>query len=98
MQDKTYDTGEDPDLRLTCAKVHYSHRQDKGHIDSWYKLDRTAPAYMECQVWGGLKENPLDVSGHTHGRADKSVYISLSLVISSLNHHIKGVVRAKFII
>lgn len=50
MQDKTYDTGDDPDLRLTCAKVHYSHCRDKGHIDFCYKLDRTAPAYMECQV------------------------------------------------
>lgn len=68
MQDKTYDTGDNPDPRLTCAKVHYSHCQDKGHIDFCYKLERTAPAYMECQVWGGLKGNLSDVSGHTRRR------------------------------
>lgn len=49
MQDKTYDTRDDPDPRLTCAKVHYSHCQNKGHIDSCYKLDGTAPAFAECE-------------------------------------------------
>lgn len=94
MQDKTYDTGDDPSPRMTCAKEHYSHCQDKGHIDSCYKLDRTAPAARGVSSVRRSERKSLGCFGtHRRGQTDKSVSVSPSLVINTLNHGVKRTSR-----
>lgn len=79
---------------MTCAKEHYSHCQDKGHIDSCYKLDRTAPAARGVSSVRRSERKSLGCFGtHRRGQTDKSVSVSPSLVINTLNHGVKRTSR-----